>query len=496
MTAAAKGRIHMKKQLIPRGSRILCLLLALLLLLPQAALAASHITVASRSFTARQGQDIQVPLDTIFRDGEGHALTYTVENNAGNEATTPISGGIYHFTSRAVGEYTPVIAASCGGDTVRATLAIAVEAAPQGDAAQYDYDETPAESVTVYVTISSDGVPILGADDDSTVLLRLPVTVPYFDLESYGLQDFYRYGTSGGQGNYTGTTVIERPTLLHLYIYLLERYYMNVPEDKCGKGSSGLLRYSEVTDVITLFGQTAYTGTENALNITGGSTSLYMKSFWGHDENLMYYRNHTYPLMSPGWGSTADYILLSDGDAIDLAMFFDWSFHQRGAFCRFDRDTYSTAKGKSFTVQTQQYGTRSVSDGGSETTETIDILNLSVYNAKLERVNADIVALGDGRYAVTLTQPGTYYLLAVDPYAGTDKACYAPAAACVEVEPPFTCDLNGDGATDMSDLQALFGQLCGEAPLTGGALSAADVNRDGAVDILDYQALYTRIVFG
>lgn len=56
-----------------------------------------------------------------------------------------------------------------------------------------------------------------------------------------------------------------------------------------------------------------------ALNITGSATSMYMQQFWGHDENLMYYRNHVYPLMGPGWGSTADYILLSDGDTIDVA---------------------------------------------------------------------------------------------------------------------------------------------------------------------------------
>ena len=57
----------------------------------------------------------------------------------------------------------------------------------------------------------------------------------------------------------------------------------------------------------------------------------------------MYYRNHVYPLMSAGWGSTADYILLSDNDTIDLAMFSNWSFWTYGAFARFDKDDY-TAK--------------------------------------------------------------------------------------------------------------------------------------------------------
>ena len=82
--------------------------------------------------------------------------------------------------------------------------------------------------------------------------------------------------------------------------------------------------------VLDMYGKKAYdtsyksnktTKSYKILNITGSPTSLYMKEFWGHDENLMYYRNHMYPYMREGWGSTADYVLLSDNDTIDLAMF-------------------------------------------------------------------------------------------------------------------------------------------------------------------------------
>ena len=44
--------------------------------------------------------------------------------------------------------------------------------------------------------------------------------------------------------------------------------------------------------------------------------------------------------MSPGWGSTSDYILLSDGDAIDVAMFTNWGFYHNGYFASFDQDVY------------------------------------------------------------------------------------------------------------------------------------------------------------
>lgn len=83
----------------------------------------------------------------------------------------------------------------------------------------------------------------------------------------------------------------------------------------------------------------SYKDTLNALLISGSATSMYMQNFWGHDENLMYYRNHVYPLMSAGWGSTADYILLSDNDTIDLAMFSNWSFWTYGAFAALTRTT-------------------------------------------------------------------------------------------------------------------------------------------------------------
>ena len=45
------------------------------------------------------------------------------------------------------------------------------------------------------------------------------------------------------------------------------------------------------------------------------------------DENFNYYHNYKYPLASEGWGSTADQILLKDGDLITLGHFTSWDFH-------------------------------------------------------------------------------------------------------------------------------------------------------------------------
>ena len=314
------------------------------------------------------------------------------------------------------------------------------------------------------------------------------------DLADYGRQDLYRCATQGGKGGYVGDTVIERPTLLHLYICLLERYYMGLPAEECGKGTSGLIGHRDDDHpVMNINGEVAYESRFSALQLTGSSTSIYMKEFWGHDENLMYYRNHMFPLMDTGWGSTCDYILLSDGDTIDVAMFTDWSFYNNGgAFCCFDQDSYTVTAGKPLTVQTLKYDTKSVSDGGTESFTPIDKLTLEVYNDSSECV--DTAPGENGSYTVVLDKPGTYYLLGIDPNAGTEAARCAPAVARVTVRDvgaaPEGGDVNWDGAVNVEDMQALFGHLCGESPLTGELLTAADFNGDDAVDILDYQAMY------
>ena len=293
------------------------------------------------------------------------------------------------------------------------------------------YDETNADSVTVNVTISNDGIPLMGAD--GTILANLDVTVPYFDLDDYGLGKYYRYGTEFGWGSYNNDTVIERPTALHAYIYIIERYYMGLPASQCGKGTSGILDYNKKTDVLYMDGGIAYnSGRTVALNPTGSATSLYMKQFWGHDENLMYFRNHEYPLMGKGWGSSCDYILLSDGDRLDVAMFTNWDFYKDGGFNQFSQDVYSIAQGDTVTTSTFKAGTSAGLDGESPALEPISGLNVAVYDADWNKV-ADVT--GDGTYSYTFNKAGTYYLMATDTGAKTTAAHYAPAITKVTVAP-------------------------------------------------------------
>ena len=412
--------------------RILSILLVLAMLLsmvPAVFAADCDITVSTPApDPVKVGALYQLPLGTVFTDPNGHTLSFALKADYGDKVY--IKDNTLQFTSAEAGEFRIGITATCtGGGSTEVTVPITVEAVEDGDKNQYGYDETDQASVTVYVTISSDGAPIIGKDDGGTILSHLEVKVPYFPLSLYGLDDFNRYHTENGSGSYTDNEIVQRPTLLHLYIYMLERYYLGVAEKDCGKGTSGLLEFTGSGEGVNDMLGGSYEDTRNALLISGSATSMYMQNFWGHDENLMYYRNHVYPLMSAGWGSTADYILLSDNDTIDLAMFSNWSFWTYGAFARFDKDDYTAKVGEKITFETQKYDTKSVSDGGTESFEPITGLNVKLYNENWEQ-QQELTSEGSSYTLDTASlKAGTYYLLGYDPNYGTEDACYAPATA-------------------------------------------------------------------
>ena len=412
--------------------RILSILLVLAMLLsmiPAVFAANCDITASTPApDPVKVGALYQLPLGTVFTDPNGHALSFALKADYGDKVY--IKDNTLQFTSAEAGEFRIGITATCtGGGSTEVTVPITVEAVEDGDKNQYGYDETDQASVTVYVTISSDGAPIIGKDDGGTILSHLEVKVPYFPLSLYGLDDFNRYHTENGSGSYTDNEIVQRPTLLHLYIYMLERYYLGVAENDCGKGTSGLLEFTGSGEGVDDMLGGSYVDTLNALLISGSATSMYMQNFWGHDENLMYYRNHVYPLMSAGWGSTADYILLSDNDTIDLAMFSNWSFWTYGAFARFDKDDYTAKVGEKITFETQKYDTKSVSDGGTESFEPITGLNVKLYNENWEQ-QQELTSEGSSYTLDTASlKAGTYYLLGYDPNYGTEDACYAPATA-------------------------------------------------------------------
>lgn len=384
---------------------------------------------ASTSGIIKAGELYTLSLDKVFADAEGHALTYAFETTVSNQHTK-IQENTFVFSAQDVGEYEVKLTATCAQTTLTHTVTITVEKAEEGLAAQYSYDETDKSSVTVYVTLSNDGMPVQG--DDGTVMANLEVTVPYFDLSLYGLESYYRYGTEDGKGPYTNKTLIRRPTGLHLYIYLLERYYLGLPEDQCCLGKTDILNITDPVDVFYMDDELAYTASVKGLDVSGLATSLFLFNFWGHDCNLMYFRNHCYPYMSAGWGATADYILLSDRDSWDVGLFTNWQFNTTGGyFACFDQDAYTANAGEALTVSTLYWGTTSASTKLQAKTG----LNVKLYDSNWEHIQ-DLV-YDENSNSLTFTVPeeaGDYYLLALDPNA-TDpvNAKGAPAAAKLTV---------------------------------------------------------------
>ena len=188
--------------------------------------------------------------------------------------------------------------------------------------------ETPA--VTVYFSISHDAAYIVGDGNYSgsgAAMAFREFTVPYFDLQLYGLEDFYfnseSYGPNDSDNPGAGSNLdpgtsayaYGKITALHLLIYALEHDYCGLDEADIGKG------YLKEAKMM---------GTP-VLNISGSSGSMFCQEIWGYDLNLNYYLDYEYPLASAGWGSTVDQILLHDGSIFTLAHFTDWSFYSDSA---------------------------------------------------------------------------------------------------------------------------------------------------------------------
>ena len=145
----------------------------------------------------------------------------------------------------------------------------------------------------------------------STPMAKERVKLKYFDLANYGLEKFYFHtGSYGKDDEVKGTaeTAKGHITLLHLYIYMAEVYYMGIDPDDVGQGA---LREKIGTELFS---------------INGKAGSMYLTSFLNFDSNLNYYVNGEFPQASEGWGATADQIELNDGDDVQIGHFTNTNF--------------------------------------------------------------------------------------------------------------------------------------------------------------------------
>lgn len=371
----------------------------------------------------------------------------------------------------------------------------ATEAATEPTEAQLELmaDEEEPASVEITVNLSEDANYVEGVE--STVLVKQDITLTYFDLANYGLEKYYFVSSEYKPGSVSGgtaETAYNHITMLHALIYMLEVYYCGLSPEEVGQG------YLKDEGLI---------GTE-ALKIEGSPGSLYMKQFWGHDENLVYYVNYEYPMATEGFGSTSDQIELWDGDEINIGMYADWSFYgdNNAGF------TYIQAKG--YVKQGDPLEMKAVkcwggSGMGSGTETTPVTTGAKVYRClRNELVTGNVtdwtyVGTADANGALTADtsdwEPGEY-VVAIPGQLGTSgkTVVSSPGSAVVTVKenpnkPAQTPgDLNGDNTITAADAALLYRYINGNADLKDELVKLADMNGDGLVTVMDAAIVYRK----
>ena len=295
-------------------------------------------------------------------------------------------------------------------------------------------------SVGVVLSLSADDRFMVGPGSDAIMALK-EITVPYFDLALYGLEEYYfvseSYSDDGdgkpGSDLQPGTAEYAegKVTLLHLYIYALEVFYCGIDPDEAGQGylyEEGLI------------------GTE-VFSISGGVGSSFMNQFWGGDCNLNYYVNYEYPLASDGWGATADQILLRDGDIITLGHFTGWSFYADpySIFNYITADNENPVRGEEITLTLYYAGADLGATGG--TAQNLNTHCLDVYCAPADDIPSENVtdwqfvgtADDNGELVVNTAalEAGEYiFAVAGQPGDYTEEICSTPGGVRITVEEP------------------------------------------------------------
>ena len=359
--------------------------------------------------------------------------------------------------------------------------------------------EKVLKPVTVYFSFSHDDT-FESCDESGETMALKKVTVPYFDLELYGLENFYfaseNYGPAsgdptGGPGSALDPGTKEfaygKITMLHLFIYATEVYYLGIDPADAGKGY--LADNGMGTDIF---------------NYSGSTGSIFLQNIWNYDLNLNYYLNYEYPLASAGWGSTCDQILLRDGDIVTLGHFSDYSFFNdtTSIFNYIVADKTDPVQGDKIKLELYHAGADMY--GTYNTAHTLIDYSPSVYCTPVnDIVSGDVTtwqyvgnAEADGSLVVDTSKlaPGEYiFALAGQPgKENSGVICSTPGGIRLTIheKPVVKGDLNGDGVINSTDVMALFNAINSGDDLDA---TVADVNGDGVIDARDVMALYNII---
>ena len=253
----------------------------------------------------------------------------------------------------------------------------------------------------VYISISYDGQFV--DDQNGTPVVYQAVameSLEAIDLDTYGLSDYYYDGDGDG---------VYDITALHLYIYTHE-----------------VIMGLDWLDV----------------RASGDPGSIYFEAglFGFSDSNLNYYYNGAYPELSPGWGATADNLVLKNGDFCDIAGYSSWSFWM-DSYAGFHYFTdgngnithsYEVEAGQEIALHLSRSG------GGFGGVLTLaDVSDYTVYYGKTLGQHTGTVTTDENGYAeIPALEEGTWYLWCDGGYGEWGDIVSSPAYAEVVVTTP------------------------------------------------------------
>ena len=259
---------------------------------------------------------------------------------------------------------------------------------------------TEPEQDMVYISASDDANYINDKNGSPMAYVGVSLAdLAAIDLNEYGLGD-YVYDADG-DGN-------AEITALHLYIYTHTTIFG--------------LDWNEVT-------------------VTGGAGSIYFAGglFGFSDENLRYNYNGAYPADENGWGFTADRIVLSAGDYLDVAHFSDWSFYMDSAYGFHYFVDGSDAITHSYTVEEDtalSVKLMLVGGGmGSGDVSSFEAGYTISYGSSIGTATGTVTTDDSGVASITFSEAGTYYVWCDGGYGAEypEAIVSSPANATVTV---------------------------------------------------------------
>ena len=336
--------------------------------------------------------------------------------------------------------------------------------------------ETP--SVTVYLTVSKKND--FQVMNGKTMALY-EITVPYFDLALYGLEEYYYNpdcyagGSKETQTGGTAETAYGKVTMLHLFIYATEVIYNGLSPSKAGKG------------------WLADQGNWNGFRVGGEVAGSSFCVFWEFKNDATYFLNYEYPLGRENWGASCDQILLHTGDIVSAR--YNAHTGNDGSYYLFGdpEDSWLTAEPGDEVPLILFTTTSEDMDNGGETYRIPVTKHANVYVTKdaAPTNHAALTPIGqtdsEGMYILNTAtlSPGLYYIT-------TDT--WDPAVAILEVfpgeEPPLYGDVNGDSRINAADAAITYAIANGKRTATADQTAAADVSGDGKINAADAALIY------